>query len=659
MQENDNDEAENTESTPPENAEDLPEFLHTEPIPTVTGSEEDTTGEGDSSTDAGEETEVFDAVVAPGSTAATAVMATPEEEEPPLEAATAPTPAPGQEKPRRRKRRALVILSTAVVLVAGAYCAVAWYFADRVPADTTIAGVDVSNMTKDDALTTLETELDDVIFSDIEVALGEAESAIDPEAAGLHVDLETTVDALVDFSLHPASVLAHLFGQGAYEPRIETNSAELRAALDSIADDLNVAPVEGELAIVEGEVEKVDPEDGLALDVEEALPLIVEEWLHGQRPIQLPETSVAPTMDDAAIEQTEKNIIDPLFSGEIALQVDDEETEIPQEVVTKASSLHLVDTAYELRLDTDQLADAVEDLLPELGASPKDATFEFRDGKPHIVSSVEGTGVDVEELAQDVSAAALKTGEERRVEVELTTTEPDFTTEDAEELGVDERVAHFSTPVPYDPVRTQNLINGAKKLTGVLVLPGETFSLIEALGPIDAAHGYVESGVVVNGFADTAMGGGLSQMSTTMFNAAFEAGMEDVTHTPHSRYFDRYPEGREATMFAPSLDMKWRNNTPYGVLVQSWIDDEAHVALWSTKYWDTKITTGPRTGITAPKKVYNNSPNCTPESGGTSGFTVTVQRIVSKDGERNDEYSRSYTHTYQPWNNVVCGEKPD
>ncbi|HLS01649.1 MAG TPA: hypothetical protein VK054_06660, partial [Beutenbergiaceae bacterium] len=121
VQENDNDEAENTESTPPENAEDLPEFLHTEPIPTVTGSEEDTTGEGDSSTDAGEETEVFDAVVAPGSTAATAVMATPEEEEPPLEAATAPTPAPGQEKPRRRKRRALVILSTAVVLVAGAY----------------------------------------------------------------------------------------------------------------------------------------------------------------------------------------------------------------------------------------------------------------------------------------------------------------------------------------------------------------------------------------------------------------------------------------------------------------------------------------------------------------------------------------------------------
>src|SRR5699024_1208669 len=91
---------------------------------------------------------------------------------------------------------------------------------------------------------------------------------------------------------------------------------------------------------------------------------------------------------------------------------------------------------------------------------------------------------------------------------ELETTEPDFTTEDAKELGVKERVSSYSTPVPYDPQRTKNLVTGAKNLNGMLIKPGETFSLIEAFGPIDAAHGYVPSGVVVNGFESEAMGGG-------------------------------------------------------------------------------------------------------------------------------------------------------
>lgn len=656
MQENNKNEADNTEPTLHGNTQDLPEFLQTAPIPVSAQETHTPQEENPRAHNSGDETEIIPQVDASLASAATmtSLPNNPSEE----------TENVGQEEEEmnpassKRKKRGLVIGAFAVVLLVGAYCGVAWYFADRVPADTTVAGVDVSNMTKEEALTTLETELHEVITADIEVALGESESALDPDAAGLSVDLERTVDSLVDFSLNPASVFAHLFGQGAYDLKVEVETEHLHAALEALEEDLNLAPVEGELAIVDGEVEKVDPKNGLALDIEAAAPVIEEEWLHGQRPIQLPETTVVPTMDAKAIEQTEKDIIDPLFSGDIAVVVDDEETEIPQDVVAQTASLHALEGEYELRIHSDELEEKVHDLLPELGESPQDAEFEFRNGKPRIIPSKSGSGVDMEELAEKISQAALKTGDERKVEVDLTTTEPDFTTDDAEELGIKEKVAHFSTPVPYDPERTKNLVNGAKKLTGVLVKPGETFSLIEALGPIDGAHGYVESGVVVNGFADTAMGGGLSQMSTTMFNAAFEAGMEDVTHTPHSRYFDRYPEGREATMFAPSLDMKWRNNTSYGVLVQSWIDDEAHVVLWSTKYWDTDITTGPRTGVTPPKTVYNNNPGCKPESGGISGFTVTVDRVVSKDGKRNDQYSGSYTHTYQPWNKVVCGEKP-
>ncbi|WP_418606416.1 VanW family protein [Georgenia sp. SUBG003] len=137
--------------------------------------------------------------------------------------------------------------------------------------------------------------------------------------------------------------------------------------------------------------------------------------------------------------------------------------------------------------------------------------------------------------------------------------------------------------MPYDPVRTTNLRVGAQKVTGVLVKPGEEFSLLDVIGPISAANGYVSS-VVEDGFVSTAVGGGLSQLSTNMFNVGFLAGMDDVTHTPHSRWFDRYPAGREATLWEPSTDMVWRNNTDYGVLVQSWVTgDRVHSRLWGTK----------------------------------------------------------------------------
>lgn len=699
-QENSREEAENAngvnESEASRNgSSDLPEHLRTEPIPLIdpptpgptspleAGADEgadagDWEGEpnvtapaaaeqapsaAETAGEAAAETEVFQRVSVNDRTVSEPVPA--DSSAPAAPPAAEPyyshdsRPAEGAQEVKNSKgKKTGIIIAASVLVLALAYVGIAWFFADRVPADTTVAGVDVSGLTRSDAVERLSTELDDVITSEITVTLGESESAIDPESAGLEFDIDATIDQLVGFSLDPSSVFGHLFGRGDHEPVINADTSALRQSLTTIASDLDVPPVEGEIAIVDGEVEITEPEDGVSIDVDEALPLIVDDWLQGPRPIGLPEVTVAPTIDAEKIEQTQKNLVDPLLSAGVPLSINDEETEIPTEVIADAASLHLVETTYEVRLNPETVADAVAELLPELGESPKPAKFEFKDGKPHIVPSVTGAGINPEELAEVVAEAAVKTGDERHAEMELETTEPDFTTEDAKKLGVKERVSSYSTPVPYDPVRTKNLVTGAKNLNGILIKPGETFSLIEAFGPIDAAHGYVSSGVVVNGFESEAMGGGLSQISTTMFNAAFEAGMEDITHTPHSRYFSRYPEGREATLYLPNLDMKWRNNTPHGVLIRAWIDDEAHVELWSTKHWDTKITTGPRTNITAPKTVYNSARDCIPERGGASGFTVTVQRIVSKDGVRNDEYSRSYSHTYQPWNNVVCGTKP-
>ncbi|MDX5318148.1 MAG: VanW family protein, partial [Actinomycetes bacterium] len=168
---------------------------------------------------------------------------------------------------------------------------------------------------------------------------------------------------------------------------------------------------------------------------------------------------------------------------------------------------------------------------------------------------------------------------------------------------------------------------------------------------------FVESGGVENGFYSKALGGGLSQLSTTTYNAAYFAGMDLVEHKPHSRWFSRYPEGREATMWVPTVDMKFRNSTPHGVLVQAWVEGgRVWVRFWSTPYFEVRTETSDRYNITQPQTVYNSDPECLPESGGQVGFTVRVTRWRYLEGELHDR--ESWTWTYAPWNRVECGSAP-
>lgn len=565
-------------------------------------------------------------------------------------------------KRRRRGRRVLIGVGVALVLLGGGYAAAAWYLGDKVPQGTSVAGVDLSGMTAEAAETELQTQLADLVVEPIPIEMGSVSTTLDPAAAGLTLDVPGTIRSFTGFTWDPSVVMGHLFGLGAREPVVVVDEEALTAALEGAASDLDLAPVDAAMDLHDGEVTvTTEPADGLALEVAEARELIADEWLTGQRPFELPSTVTTPTLGEDAVQAATDDIATPLLSGPVTVQLtDDDATELSVEQLTDAATLQADGSRFALVLDGEQLAEVVTEAVPSIGETPKDAQIVLEGGEPTIIPAVTGTGLDPEQLAAVVSEAALST-DERVAAAELAQTEPEFSTADAEELGVVEVVGEYATPYPYDPTRTQNLVNGAANINGTLVMPGEEFSLIAELGPITAANGYVSSGVVENGFATQAMGGGLSQISTTTFNAAFEAGMEDIEHKPHSRWFQRYPPGREATIYVPTLDMRWGNNTPYGVLVQAWVsssDGNVHVRLWSTDYWDVDIASSERYGFTSPQTVYNDDPECTPESGGASGFTIDVNRTIARDGTVNEEYSRGYSWTYSPWNNVVCGERP-
>ena len=147
--------------------------------------------------------------------------------------------------------------------------------------------------------------------------------------------------------------------------------------------------------------------------------------------------------------------------------------------------------------------------------------------------------------------------------------------------------------------------------------PGETFSLNGTVGERTAENGFTKGFIISNGIFTEDFGGGVSQMATTTFNAAFFGGMTDVQHKPHSFYIDRYPVGREATVAWPTVDLRWRNDTPYGVLVHAHVTPSTPssqgvvtVRLFSTKYWDITTKTGDRYTFTSPATRTLDTADC-------------------------------------------------
>ena len=163
----------------------------------------------------------------------------------------------------------------------------------------------------------------------------------------------------------------------------------------------------------------------------------------------------------------------------------------------------------------------------------------------------------------------------------------------------------------------------------------------------------MESGIILNGRADTAVGGGISQFATTLYNASYFAGMEDVAHTPHSYYISRYPAGREATVFEGAIDLKFRNTSPHPVLIKASADSSnVTVQLLGVKTVQVESVPGGRWAQTSPYTVTVSGPKCSP-SEGAPGFTTSDTRIIRDLG--GAEISRQTTTTkYDPSPIVKC-----
>lgn len=303
--------------------------------------------------------------------------------------------------------------------------------------------------------------------------------------------------------------------------------------------------------------------------------------------------------------------------------------------------------ALDLAIRPDVVSAAIPEIFSDLTAEPKNASFDLRDGTPVVVPSQQGVtccGADSPELVWRALVDAAGTAA-----LEAQVTEPEITTEEANGLGIVQPVGGnrawrdgaattagpgFTTYHAAGQSRVTNIHRIADLVRGTVILPGATFSVNDTVGQRTAGKGFVSAGAIREGEHVDEIGGGVSQFATTMFNAAYFAGLEIPVYQAHSEWFSRYPPGREATMGFPSPDLKITNDTPYGVLIwTSYTAESITVTLYSTPY-----ATAEQTGISE-------------SSSGACRVVTTTRTRTFRDGRSDRDTFRA---TYRPGPGQRC-----
>jgi vancomycin resistance protein YoaR len=220
-------------------------------------------------------------------------------------------------------------------------------------------------------------------------------------------------------------------------------------------------------------------------------------------------------------------------------------------------------------------------------------------------------------------------------------------------------VSSFTTHFEPGEPRTVNIRRAARLLDGTVLAPGETFSMNVALGERTEARGFVAAPQISGGRTVDSVGGGISQVATTLFNAAFFAGLELTSHTPHSFYIDRYPPGREATISWGGPELVFRNDWPAPLRMRlRTTPTSVTVRFWSARLGRRVETeTGERFAQVAPRTIFVTNPGLAPgaqvtvQEAGAPGFTIEYTRRIYRRGVllRNERFSTRY----EPKNAIV------
>lgn len=521
----------------------------------------------------------------------------------------------------------------------------------KVPRGVTVGGVEIGGMERAAAVATLERELGAAESQPVTVRAAGEKASFVPEAAGMEIDYERTVSAAGRSSANPITRVTSFFTTHEMAPEMKIDEALFAPEVARMAKELAPEPVEGGVVIEEGKpLAKPEPKVGQRVDAAELRDTVLHDWLRTEG------VNVKAEMDPPKIGEEE---VARVLAGDAARAVagplvahgkNEVTGEIPVARMGEVLSFQEKNGSLVPHANVGLAIEILDEQLKSTESVKKNATIKRVGGEKVIGEHTNGVSINWEKTLDRLEQKLVSP--ERDIEVVYQEDEASFTTEMAEQATFDDVISEFTTSGFSGPSGV-NIQKVAEIVDGAILAPDDTFSLNEYTGPRGKAQGFVESGIILDGKADTAVGGGISQFATTLYNAAYFAGMEDVAHTPHSFYISRYPAGREATVFEGAIDLQFKNTSEYPVLIETvYTPSSITVRMLGVKTVEVESVSGGRRNYTDPKPRTVTDANCLPSSG-SRGFTTSDTRIIRDLNGK--ELSRETTTTvYNPEPIIRC-----
>jgi vancomycin resistance protein YoaR len=561
----------------------------------------------------------------------------------------------------RRGRARSALLSAAflagAVLLVGVLLGLAFSGSpSKLAEGTHIAGVDVGGMTRGEAVATLERRYRSVSETPVRFVAGNAslELAVDQLAVEPDWGAAVSAAARTNGGFGPLRGFRRLhtrfFGAEVLPPLAVSNAA-LEFALGKLAADVDRRPRSAALSRRGFRIVLVPERSGQKLDSEDAGEIIVRTLGSFERttaPVALPVETAEPAVTSEMLAQAARRAR-VAVSAPVRLVGEERSWRLSRRRIAQILELPR-DGATKLVIGGPGADRFFGSLSERVAKSPVDADFAVSGSSVRVVPARAGTELDVPVTARRLLRAATST-RNRVATLVVVRAAPERSTAEARAMGIDRRMGGYKTYNAGDWDRITNLRLGVTYLDGTVVPPNGTFSLNQALGERTVERGFRSAPVIIGTEYEEEVGGGTSQVATTVFNAAWEAGLRITERNPHSLYISRYPLGRDATVYWPSLDLKFVNDTSKWVLVKGFIEaDGISVVIYGGESRRVESSAGkmtttgsaPVTRVDDPKLAKGKT--VVDEPGSSPSRTTVTRTIYAANGTllREETWNTSY-----------------
>ena len=557
------------------------------------------------------------------------------------------------------------------------------YYSNKILPGVFVADADLSGLSVDNAAIRLFSDLNPYYSEKLLLYYDGNPIEVAPEQLGIRLDIGESVRKAYQYGRagNLSSLLSyHLIGrfsQNKITPVLTFNQQKAFELLGQIAAEYDRQVQNAGLEMDGTEVRTVPSREGKALNISESISRISEQVENKDfSVINLPVDRQEPEIKNAdAVSEAAREILSEPFRLIIPAGHPDalDEYEIEPEELAPMLDFQKIEGLETLspQIRDEMLASLLHDIATNANSEPQNARFKFNDESYELdllVSAGDGRELDIEATSDEVQQAINAGNHSADIIFNIINPQVENTAT-AEELGITELITEQSSYFyGSDRARIQNIKTAAAEFHGLLIPPGSIFSMAEEIEEVSLDKGYTEALIIFNGRTIEGVGGGVCQVSTTLFRTAFYAGFPINERHPHAyrvSYYEktagnsRDPDlaGMDATVYVPLVDLKFTNDTPYWLLMETYVDPAASRITW--KFYSTSDgrtvedqTTGP-TNIVEPKK-----PLCVKNSNlgpgelervdyEADGADVRVDRWVYRDGEVLHQNS-FFTH-YQPW----------